>query len=82
MPETAKTKRGKLYDDLGAKAGWTVQAREKADLSGGRGVATPSDPLKIGHGFADYLLYVDGKAAGVIEATNRNAGVQTGSLIS
>ncbi len=25
-------------------------------------------PLKPGHGFADYLLYVDGKAAGVIEA--------------
>ena len=25
-------------------------------------------PLKSGHGFADYLLYVDGKAAGVSEA--------------
>ncbi|MEJ7637447.1 MAG: hypothetical protein WKF75_05495, partial [Singulisphaera sp.] len=25
-------------------------------------------PLRQGHGFADYLLYVDGKAAGVVEA--------------
>jgi type I restriction enzyme, R subunit len=25
-------------------------------------------PLERGHGYADYLLYVDGKAAGVIEA--------------
>ncbi len=24
--------------------------------------------LKQGHGFADYLLYVDGRAAGVVEA--------------
>ena len=25
-------------------------------------------PLKTGHGSADYLLYIDGQAAGVIEA--------------
>ena len=25
-------------------------------------------PLKTGHGFADYLLYVDAKAVGVVEA--------------
>ena len=32
------------------------------------GAAVREFPLKSGHGFADYLLYVYGKAAGVIEA--------------
>ena len=34
----------------------------------GRGVAVREFPLKPGHGYADYLLYVDGQAVGVIEA--------------
>ena len=33
-----------------------------------RGRVYDEFPLKKDHGFADYLLYVDGKAAGVIEA--------------
>ena len=33
-----------------------------------RGVAIREFPLAPGHGFADYLLYIDGYAAGVIEA--------------
>ena len=33
-----------------------------------RGVAVREFPLRSGHGFADYLLYVDGRAAGVVEA--------------
>ena len=38
------------------------------NLSAGHGVAVREFPLAAGYGFADYLLYVDGKAAGVIEA--------------
>ena len=38
------------------------------NLSAHRGVAIREFPLKTGHGQADYLLYVDGKAAGVVEA--------------
>ncbi|MGO9274317.1 MAG: hypothetical protein ACLQOO_29475 [Terriglobia bacterium] len=30
-------------------------------------------PLRPGHGFADYLLYVDGAAAGVVEAKKEGA---------
>lgn len=30
-------------------------------------------PLLPGHGFADYLLYVNGKACGVIEAQKQGA---------
>jgi type I restriction enzyme S subunit len=39
-----------------------------ANLSACRGVAIREFPLKSGYGFADYLLYVDGAPAGVIEA--------------
>ena len=49
-------------------AGWTVQDPNKVDLSAGRGIAVREFPLVRGHGYADYLLYVDAKAAGVIEA--------------
>ena len=32
------------------------------------GVAVREFPLDKGNGFADYLLYVDGRAIGVVEA--------------
>ncbi|MGH9785150.1 MAG: hypothetical protein ACRD88_13295 [Terriglobia bacterium] len=50
------------------QAGWSVQDLKVANLSVGRGVAIRNFPLNTGHGFADYLLYVDGRAAGVVEA--------------
>jgi len=49
-------------------AGWLVQDREDLDLTAGRGIAVREFPMKQGHGEADYLLYVDRKAAGAIEA--------------
>ncbi|MEW6585404.1 MAG: type III restriction endonuclease subunit R, partial [Nitrospirota bacterium] len=50
------------------KAGWDVQDIDHADIYSRQGVALEDFPLKPGHGFADYVLYIDGKAAGVIEA--------------
>ena len=49
-------------------SGWKVQDYKSANLHAGRGVVLRNFPLVSGHGFADYLLYVDGKAAGIIEA--------------
>jgi type I restriction enzyme R subunit len=49
-------------------AGWAVQNRADMNLSASRGVAVREFRLKHGHGFADYLLFVDGKAVGVLEA--------------
>jgi type I restriction enzyme R subunit len=49
-------------------AGWQVQDRDSMNLQAGRGIAVREFPLVRGHGFADYLLYVNGKAAEVIEA--------------
>lgn len=38
------------------------------NIEAGRGIAIREFPLAPGYGFADYLLYVDGYAAGVVEA--------------
>ncbi len=63
----------KAIDALLEKAGWEVADADKVNISAQRNVAIREFPLKQGHGFADYLLYVEGKAAGVIEA--KKAGV-------
>ena len=57
-----------LIDAAFAAAGWVVQDRSEMNLAASRGVAVREFKLKHGHGFADYLLFVDGKAVGVLEA--------------
>lgn len=49
-------------------AGWILQDRSAANVRASRGVAVREFQLQRGYGAADYLLFVDGKAAGVIEA--------------
>jgi type I restriction enzyme R subunit len=66
-------------DKLLEAAGWHVCDADAANIHASRGVAIREFPLP-GHGFADYLLYVDGKAAGVIEAKKEGVtltGVET-----
>lgn len=60
-------------DRLLTAAGWHVCDVKNTNLHAARGVAIREFPLNPGHGEADYLLYVDGKAAGVIEAKKRGA---------
>ena len=55
-------------DTLLAAAGWHVCNVSSANLHAATGVAIREFPLNNGFGFADYLLYVNGKAYGVIEA--------------
>jgi len=55
-------------DALLAAASWHIQDAKAAHIHGARGVAIREFPLASGYGVADYLLYLDGKAAGVIEA--------------
>lgn len=50
------------------QAGWVVQDRDAMNLYAGPGVAVREFPLAPGHGTADYLLYVNRKAVGVVEA--------------
>ena len=48
--------------------GWLVQDRSDMNLYAGPGVAVREFIMAAGHGRADYLLFVDGKAVGAIEA--------------
>jgi len=69
-------------DQLLTQAGWFVQDVKDTNIYAGKGVAIREFPLKQGHGFADYLLYVDGRAAGVVEAKKTGTtltGVETQS---
>jgi type I restriction enzyme R subunit len=58
----------KTIDAALTAAGWVVQDHGALNLQAARGIAVREFPLKRGYGFADYLLYVDGEAVGVIEA--------------
>jgi type I restriction enzyme R subunit len=60
-------------DRLLQAAGWYVFDLAEANIHAARGVAIREFPLETGYGFADYLLYVDGKAAGIIEAKKQGA---------
>jgi len=53
-------------DQMLEKSGWQVQDFKKLNLGASTGVAVREFPLKSG--FADYLLFVNRQAVGVIEA--------------
>src|SRR5438045_6895288 len=55
-------------DALLAHAGWLVQDRDDMNLTAGDGIAIREFKLEQGHGYVDYLLFVDGNALGVVEA--------------
>ena len=55
-------------DRMLEQAGWSVQDAGAVNLYAARGVAVREFRLKPGHGRADYLLYVDRQAVGVVEA--------------
>lgn len=66
--ETPEQKARKAIDAMLQQAGWEVQSVAHTNLDASRGVAIREFPLKPGFGFADYVLYVDQHAVGVIEA--------------
>jgi type I restriction enzyme R subunit len=67
MPRPEDIAREKI-DLLLEEAGWSVQDADEANIFASTGVAIRNFPLETGHGFADYLLYVNREAVGVIEA--------------
>jgi type I restriction enzyme R subunit len=81
LPQPEQQAREEI-DQLLASAGWEVCDPGEANISAYKGIAIREFPLDRGHGCADYLLYVDGKAAGVIEAKKQGStliGVETQS---
>jgi type I restriction enzyme R subunit len=55
-------------DRMLSEAGWAVQDLKAMNLGAALGVAVREVPLEVGHGRADYVLFVDRRAVGVIEA--------------
>ncbi len=55
-------------DAMFAAAGWLIQNRTDANIDAGRGVAIGEFSLGYGYGEADYLLFVDSRAVGGVEA--------------
>ena len=69
-----------LIDQHLRDAGWIVQDADAINLSEGVGIAVREFPLNTG--YADYLLYAEGKAIGVLEAKPKGyplTGVETQS---
>jgi type I restriction enzyme R subunit len=66
MPETPEQRARRQIDAQLAACGWVVQDFKQFDPSVGRGIALREAPMKSGT--CDYLLLVDRKAVGVIEA--------------
>ena len=64
MPLEAEA-RQTIDRQLGA-CGWTLQDYKSLNLAAAPGIAVREFPLTVGE--VDYLLYVEGKAAGVVEA--------------
>ena len=68
MPIIPEDRARHNIDQLLAAAGWIIQNGDAVNITAGRGVAVREFPMKKGHGEADYLLFVDGAAVGVVEA--------------
>ncbi len=58
----------KRIDGQLVAAGWIVQSADQVDVNAGPGVAIREFVLEKPHGRVDYLLFLDGQPAGVIEA--------------
>ena len=68
MSLTPEERARQTIDSLLSQAGWTIQDRRQANIDAARGVAVREFSLGKGYGEADYLLFVDGQAVGVVEA--------------
>jgi type I restriction enzyme R subunit len=64
----AEARARKQIDRMLDRAGWVVQRKDAVNLGAGIGVAVREFHMAPGHGRADYLLFVNRKAIGAIEA--------------
>ena len=74
MPLTPEQRAREEIDEQLESCGWVIQDFTSMKIHGGHGVAVREYPLKwkdgeeFRSGFADYLLYADGRAIGIVEA--------------
>ena len=69
---TPETKARQQIDQKLEQAGWTIQDMKQLNLAAGMGVAVREYPTDSGP--ADYVLFVNRNAVGVIEAKRDSAG--------
>jgi type I restriction enzyme, R subunit len=69
---TPETKARQLIDQKLEQAGWVIQDMQQLNLAAGVGIAVREYPTDSGP--ADYMLFVNRKAVGVIEAKKDGAG--------
>ena len=69
---TPKQRARDNIDRMLERAGWTVQSKSKVDFSAGLGIAVREYQTDVGP--ADYVLFVDKKPAGVVEAKREDWG--------
>src|SRR5690349_4141758 len=72
---TPEQKAREQIDGMLAGSGWNVQNYKAFNPSAGRGIALREAPLKSGQ--CDYLLLVDRKAVGVVEAKKTGTTLST-----
>lgn len=70
---TPEARARQTIDALLTAAGWHICDMANANLRASTGVAIREFPLEAGHGFADYLLYVNGKACTASRKTTASA---------
>ena len=68
-PEQAKRD---IIDAMLERAGWKVQSKNEIDFNAGLGIAVREYPTDVGP--ADYVLFVDKKPTGVVEAKPAKQG--------
>ncbi len=68
MPLKPEEQARQVIDETLRLAGWDVQDRDDMNLAAARGVAVREFPMAKGHGFADYLLFLDSRPVGALEA--------------
>jgi type I restriction enzyme R subunit len=74
MNQNAEEIAGDKIDSALGRSGWAVQKRSEINLSAGLGVAIREYMTDVGP--ADYILFVDKKPVGVIEAKRAEEGVK------
>ena len=77
---TPETKARQHIDRKLEQAGWVVQDMNQLNLSAGPGVAVREYPTDTGP--ADYVLFVNRQAVGVIEAKKDSAGARSMATVS
>jgi type I restriction enzyme R subunit len=75
MPEAPEKQARQTIDALLANCGWVVQNYTAVDFSAARGIALCEVPLTSGR--CDYLLLVDRKPVGIIEAKKAGTTLST-----